>query len=113
MAPRTGPAVLAATLLVAVAAIAAPAPAANPPNRVEAGLRVASEYCGRCHVVVPGKGRGWTDAPSFAAIANNPATTSRAIRDFLQKPHMHMLAYNEGRRHAGEIAAYIMSLRRR
>ena len=81
-------------------------------SRAAMGARVAKTSCAMCHVVAPGQGSSWTDAPTFEAIANNPATTARGIIAFLQKPHMHMLQYRQGRSHAADIAAYILSLRR-
>ncbi len=79
-------------------------------SRAAIGLQVAREFCSRCHVIAPGEGRGWTDAPSFDAIANSPDTTRRSLHDFLQQPHMHMLAYHEAGAHADDLAAYILSL---
>lgn len=100
-----------AVLLCALAGMAATAQAQSGRNRIAAGGQVARDFCSRCHIVEPGGGSGWTDAPSFEAIAGNPGTTLQRLRNFISRPHMHMLAYNEAHAHADELARYIMSLR--
>lgn len=104
---------LGAALFGGLGVLATVAPAQSNRSRAAVGLQAARDFCSRCHVVAPGEGRGWTDAPSFEAVANDPATSARSLRDFLRRPHMHMLAYPQARANADDLAAYIMSLRRR
>lgn len=106
------PPVVIFALLAAFANGTGLARAENRQDHAAAGLQVAREFCNRCHVVAPGEGRGWTDAPSFESIANDPNTSAQFLRNFLQQPHMHMLAYNEARAHTEDLVAYILSLRR-
>src|ERR1700755_212542 len=42
---------------------------------VARGRSLAQVLCSQCHFITTNQ-KGWFDAPSFVAIANNPATTS-------------------------------------
>lgn len=86
--------------------------AQSAPNNVVTGQKLAEQYCAQCHVIVPGGPAGWTDAPSFEAIANRPGTTAAKLSAFIQKQHMHMLNTARPRGEADAIAAYIVSLRK-
>jgi mono/diheme cytochrome c family protein len=77
------------------------------------GRRIAERYCARCHVVAPGGGAGWTDAPAFVEIAQDPKVTRAWMRDFVTKLHMHMLNTDRSPAEADAITAYLLSLRRR
>ncbi len=76
-----------------------------------AGQGLADRLCARCHVITPGGGASWTDAPAFASIANRPGVTAAKLSVFIQGPHLHMLNTNRPADQANEIAAFIMSLR--
>ncbi|HEY0183179.1 MAG TPA: cytochrome c [Rhodopila sp.] len=82
------------------------------PRNVAAGQKLAQQYCAECHVVVPGTGSGWTDAPAFDAVANRQGTTAQTLSSFIQQPHMHMVNTGRPPNEANEIAAYILSLRK-
>jgi cytochrome c len=82
------------------------------PNNVAAGHKLADQLCSECHIIAPGGPAGWTDAPSFEAIANRPATTAAKLSAFIQKQHMHMLNTARPPGEANAIAAYIVSLRK-
>lgn len=86
---------------------------AAPPDRTHAGLALSHQYCETCHLVVPSTSRGWTDAPSFEAIAGRASTTRASLVAFIEQPHMHMLNTARPPAEADVIAAYIMSLRHR
>jgi cytochrome c len=97
--------------VLCVAAFAASVRAQSAPKNVAVGQRLASEHCARCHVAVLNGEAGWTDAPSFAAIANRPQTTAAKLSAFIQQPHMHMLDLPLPPVQANAVAAYIISLR--
>ena len=78
---------------------------ADPAPKPAAGLKLAQQYCAECHVIVPSKARGWTDAPAFDTIANRPGTTVATLDSFIQSPHMHMLNTGRPPVEADQIAA--------
>jgi mono/diheme cytochrome c family protein len=86
---------------------------ADPPPNAAAGLKLAEQYCVRCHQIAPTSRRGWTDAPAFEAIANRPGTSAEMLSATIQKPHMKMLNTQRPVDEANDIAVYIMSLRKR
>lgn len=88
-----------------------PAIAQTPRGDVAAGQRLAVQLCVRCHVVPPNQGAGWTDAPTFAAIAQRPTTTARWLQDIIEKPHEHMAGTGLDPTQSADLAAYILSLR--
>lgn len=100
----------AAAILLALPAmpLAAHAQKATPAE----GQRIAERYCARCHVVAPGGGAGWTDAPAFATIAQNPRISRTWMRQFVTQQHMHMLDTDRSPAEADALAAYLLSLRR-
>ena len=83
------------------------------PATAAAGQRLAERYCARCHVVAPGGGAAWTDAPAFIDIAQNPKLTRAWMRDFVTRLHMHMLDTDRSPAEADAITAYLLSLRRK
>ncbi len=86
---------------------------ADPAPKAVAGQKLAQQYCAECHVVVPGSGGGWTDAPAFDAIANRKGVTAQKLSGIIQRPHMHMMNTERPAAEANEIAAYILTLRNR
>ncbi len=103
---------LGAVLFVLPLTAAEAADVAPPPGNPKAGYALAWFYCTECHVITRDAQAGWTDAPSFAVIADRPTTTSVWLQAFLQMPHMHMLNLPRSRVDAADIAAYILSLKR-
>lgn len=97
-------------LLLFLTVVASPALAASP-AQIEAGHALAQQYCIRCHVIAPSKSKGWTNAPAFTSVANNPASTVRKLTQFIEKPHIHMLNTARPAQEAADLAAYILSLR--
>jgi len=102
---------VAAVVFLPTAILAGPAIAQAPRGNVAAGQRLAEQLCQRCHVMPPNQGRGWTDAPSFVAIAGQPTTTARSLEDVIEKPHAHMAGTGLNPAQAANLTAYIMSLR--
>ncbi len=98
-----------AVLLAATIALVASRVMSQPAMRSE-GEHIVEKSCARCHVIQNGRG-SWTDAPTFESIANRPGMTRGWLVNFLQKPHMDMLAGDTARAKASSIATYIMSLR--
>src|SRR5262249_47226530 len=45
---------------------------------VARGRRLAQILCSQCHFITTNQ-PGWFDAPSFVALANNPATTPTSL----------------------------------
>jgi mono/diheme cytochrome c family protein len=90
--------------------VAFPALAASP-SQIQAGHALAQQYCIKCHVIAPGASKGWTNAPAFTAVANDPATTLSKLSQFIGQPHIHMLNTARPAPEAADLAAYIMSLR--
>ena len=77
------------------------------------GQKIAERYCARCHVVAPGGGTGWTDAPAFTTIAQDKRGSRSWMREFVTQQHMHMLATNRSQAEADALAAYLLSLRQK
>ena len=100
---------------LAVAAVAtvlisqASAHAAN----LKKGSQLAQSLCSQCHVVTSSGRGGWTNAPSFPAIADMPNTTAASLQSFIQKPHMNMLNLGRPPAEAADLAAYILSLKQK
>ncbi len=65
--------------LVAAGSLARPAEAQSSPGRVAAGHRLAETFCAQCHVIIRGGPAGWTDAPSFPAVADRTGYNIRMV----------------------------------
>jgi len=86
----------------------APAMAADPHN----GERLAHRWCEACHVVSPTQRRPGSDqAPPFATIAKMPHFGAAEIALYLLSPHPKMPDMNLTRIEAGDLAAYISTLK--
>jgi hypothetical protein len=56
----------------------------------------------------------WTNAQSFAEIANRPTTTSASLEAIIETPHPKMLASAaRSPPEAADLAAYILSLKQK
>jgi len=85
-----------------------PAHAADANN----GQRLAHRWCEACHVVPPTQTRASTDqAPPFATIARQPGFDTGRLALFLLDPHPKMPDMGLSRLDAGDLAAYIASLK--
>ena len=75
------------------------------------GRSLAQVFCSQCHFVTTNQ-TGWMNAPSFVAIANDPATTSTWLEIFIETPHPEMASRAApSPSDAVDLAAYILSLR--
>ncbi len=78
------------------------------------GLKVAREWCTRCHVVRRGrKRRAGSEVPSFQEVANRPGMTPAKLRRILGRPHNQMPTEPLYTDEVADLIAYIRSLRRR
>ena len=94
-------------LVIAVAPVAHAADVAK-------GHKLAESVCSRCHGGVTTHKKGWTNAPSFAEIANSPTTTSESLEAIIEAPHSKMSgSAARSPSEAADLAAYILSLRRK
>ena len=86
--------------------------AAGDPN---AARGIVAEYCVACHEVpgyAPRNGRASLNAPSFQAIADQPAIyRPERLRSFLRQPHFPMTKFTLSPSDADNIIAFIESLR--
>ncbi|PWB58197.1 MAG: cytochrome C552 [Bradyrhizobiaceae bacterium] len=76
------------------------------------GRQLAQRWCATCHVVAPEQARASADVPSFAEIASRPGFNADALAFFLLDPHPKMPNMSLTRNEAGDLAAYIATLRR-
>jgi mono/diheme cytochrome c family protein len=113
--PRRGRAGLVSALAFAAAVAAAacgPSARADEVGDPVAGHKLASAWCGNCHVVDAGSKQATaTGAPTFAAIAANTALTPLALRVFLRTPHDRMPDLHLSNSETDDLIAYILSPR--
>jgi mono/diheme cytochrome c family protein len=94
--------------LVVTAAIAlTPAFAADPDH----GETLVKRWCATCHLVVSDQKDATTQAPTFASVAKRPGFDAARIALFLLDPHPKMPNMALSRDEAGDIAAYIATLK--
>ncbi len=101
---RTTAVLLSLTFFASLTVAASAADTAN-------GKRLAERWCASCHVVTSSQQRGNTQAPPFSEIAKKPHLDAPMIALFLLVPHPKMPDMNLSRNEAGDIAAYIASLK--
>jgi mono/diheme cytochrome c family protein len=76
------------------------------------GGQIARRWCEPCHVVA-GDQQGTTgEAPPFASIAKRPGFDTGQLAMFLLDPHPKMPNMSLTRIEAGDLAAYVASLRK-
>lgn len=75
------------------------------------GADLAERWCASCHVVANGQAQASADVPSFASVARRPDFSPERLAFFLLEPHPKMPNFPLSRIEAGDIAAYIGSLR--
>ena len=97
-----------AALVALVAAGVSQAAAPDP----ERGETLARRWCAACHVVSDSQTLGTDNVPTFAAIAARPGFNAKQIARFLRDPHPKMPDMQLDAGEAGDLAAYIASLRK-
>ncbi|MBB4361341.1 mono/diheme cytochrome c family protein [Bradyrhizobium sp. CIR18] len=75
------------------------------------GADLANRWCASCHVVANGQTQASADVPSFISVARRPDFSPERLAFFLLDPHPKMPNFPLSRTEAGDIAAYIASLR--
>lgn len=99
----------------AAISVASPAPAqAQVHPDAKTGKAIAAKLCVGCHIVsAESAGASMpSDVPPFAAIANKPGQTAQAIAGAIVVPHPPMPQIQLTREEIGDIAAYILTLRK-
>ena len=76
------------------------------------GAELAKRWCASCHVVDGGQKQASADVPPFSAVANRSDFSPEKLAFFLLDPHPKMPNFPLSRNEAGDIAAYIGSLRK-
>jgi mono/diheme cytochrome c family protein len=97
---------IAAALLLATAATAAPA----QDTPAEVGLELSRAWCAHCHLVEPG-GTAVDAGPPFESVANDPQNTEEGLRNWLADPHPPMPDLSLGQAEIDAILAYLWTLR--
>jgi mono/diheme cytochrome c family protein len=81
---------------------------------IEAGRRLSETWCSSCHFVGHDAPSGISNGtPTFVGIANISSTTPLSLRAFLQTSHARMPDLHLSRDEIDDLAAYILSLRRK
>ena len=98
--------------MIALMALAPAAWAQGDSTVVAAGRDLGLKWCSECHLVARGQSKPPSDAaPSWYAIAKNPATTEAGLHAFFATPHKQMPNIMLSREETDEIVAYILSLK--
>ena len=95
------------SLTAAVVLAAIPVFAADPDH----GERLARRWCTPCHVVAADQPGPTSEAPPFATVATKPDFDVAKLTFFLLDPHPKMPNMQLTRTEAGDLAAYIASLK--
>jgi mono/diheme cytochrome c family protein len=75
------------------------------------GETLARRWCSPCHVVAPDQRTPTGEAPPFSTIARKPEFDASKLALFLLLPHPKMPDMGLSRATAGDLAAYISSLK--
>lgn len=119
MSMRIGIRVVIAAALIVLALlavrlhVAGGQPAMRETADVARGRHLAEAWCTECHAIERATARTGTIAPDFVAIAQRRATTEFSLKAFLNSEHKTMPNFIIEPPEAADLAAYIMSLKRR
>jgi mono/diheme cytochrome c family protein len=80
------------------------------PGDVAAGRQLAETWCSSCHLVSPEQTETTTEAPPFAAIAEQSGDDFSWLRTFLLDTHPPMPQFSLSRQEIQNLVAYIASL---
>ena len=75
------------------------------------GGDLARRWCATCHLVEGSQKQANADVPSFAAVAAKSDFSAEKVAYFLLDPHPKMPNMQLTRTEAGDLAAYIASLK--
>ncbi|HWK33211.1 MAG TPA: cytochrome c [Hyphomicrobium sp.] len=77
------------------------------------GKQIAEKLCVGCHIVGPiAEGTVPADVPSFMRIANEPGQSAERIAGAIVIPHPPMPTIHLTREEIGDVAAYILTLKK-
>jgi cytochrome c len=105
--------VLAIVAVIGLALVPRYAAAESSAEAVAAGHKLAEAYCADCHVVELTPKPGWNDPPPFQVTANRSDVTAASLVAHIRKPHGNVATNARPPAEADELAAYILSLRRK
>ena len=92
-------------------------PAAYAAGDANAAKGLIANHCVKCHLTPyskPGERSEAVDAPTFNAMANDPARYSPGkLREFLHRPHFPMQQFTLSNRDIDNILAYLGTLRKK
>ena len=78
------------------------------------GQALAERWCANCHVVNAAAGTGQSNGlPTFPAIAARPDMNAAILKGAMSATHSRMPDFELGARDQDDLAAYILSLRKR
>ncbi len=78
---------------------------------VQHGKQLAQRWCAECHLVAPDQTRANADVATFASVAKQPGFNAAQLAFFLLDPHPKMPNMALTRVEAGDLAAYIATLK--
>ena len=99
--------------LVIVLATSKSVPAQGMKGDAVAGHQYAETWCSGCHAIDRKAKKSRNAGPDFSSIANRRSTTARRLTKFFYTQHKKMPNFEIELDDAADVAAYILSLRRR
>ncbi len=75
------------------------------------GKELAQRWCAECHLVASGQTRANADVATFSSVARRPGFNAAQLAFFLLDPHPKMPNLSLTRVEAGDLAAYIATLK--
>ena len=82
-------------------------------SRVDAGYRLAQEFCAECHAIEPDElDSPNMDAPAFYDVANKTGITVMALSVWFRTPHPTMPNFVIREDETSDLTAYILNLKK-
>jgi mono/diheme cytochrome c family protein len=100
-----------ARFVIASALVAGLCPSVAFAADAQKGKDIAQRWCAECHLVAPDQRRANADVASFASLAKRSDFNAAQLAFFLLDPHPKMPDLSLTRAEAGDLAAYIGSLK--
>jgi len=98
-------------LLTAALLVAGLCPSLAAATDAQQGKQLAQRWCAECHLVAPEQTRANADVASFVSLARRPDFNAAQLAFFLLDPHPKMPSLALTRAEAGDLAAYIGTLK--
>jgi mono/diheme cytochrome c family protein len=99
------------SILFAVLLLAGLCPPIAAGADAQHGKEVAQRWCAECHLVASDQRKANADVAPFATLAGRPDFNAAQLAFFLLDPHPKMPNLSLTRAEAGDLAAYISSLK--